>query len=62
MVNMAALYFVLALKQSSRTTPAFAPLLGDSHGGPLSQCDDRSQKLCRPGFSPGPKFRNVNLG
>ena len=24
--------FVLALKQSSRTAPAFVPLLGDSHG------------------------------
>ena len=26
--------FVLALRQSSRTSPAFAPLLGSSHGAP----------------------------
>ena len=34
MFNMAALHFVLALRQSSRTPPAFAPLLGDFHGAP----------------------------
>ena len=45
MFNMAALDFVLALKQSSRTTPAFALLLGDSHGDPVSQRDCRNQKV-----------------
>jgi hypothetical protein len=43
MFNMAAFDFVLALKQSSRTTPAFAPLLGDSHGDPVSQRNHRNQ-------------------
>ena len=32
--NVLMVWFVLALRQSSRTSPAFAPLLGDSHGAP----------------------------
>ena len=34
--NKHVVSFVLALRQSSRTSPAFAPLLGSSHGAPVS--------------------------
>ena len=51
---------MLALRQSSRTTPAFAPLLGSSHGAPAPLRRPRIKEDVFPAKA-GTQQNNVNL-